>query len=62
MTLANECLQEYNYFFRLQIIMVDNTSLPDGLLSQNIIRLCDSELLHIPPPSLPSDLDFMKEF
>jgi len=52
MTLANECLQEYDYFFRLQIMMVNNTSLLDGLLSQNIIRLCDSELLHIPPPPL----------
>ena len=40
--------------------MVNNTSLLDGLLSQNIIRLYDSELLHIPPPPLPSDLDFNK--
>ncbi len=40
--------------------MIDNSSLLDGLLAQDIIRLCDGELLHKTPASLPPDFDFSK--
>ena len=40
--------------------MIDNTGLLESLLSQSIIRLCDSELLHKTPTPLPPDFDFSK--
>lgn len=40
--------------------MIDNTKLLEGLLAQGIIRLCDAELLHKTPASVPPDFDFSK--